>query len=183
MCKQVIVLVAALIMAPLGAESADLVVWWEEAWYPEEERAIAEMIAAFEHQAGTKVELVRLPSGASEEVQAALEAGQPPDFLWGLGGTTGGAEQWAYEDRLVDLDETLGPLRDLFDPDLLERATLLNGRDGEAGLYALPMGRITNHIHVWQSLLERAGFTLADVPKEWEAFWAFWCDQVQPAVR
>jgi multiple sugar transport system substrate-binding protein len=29
----------------------------------------------------------------------------------------------------------------------------------------------------------RAGFTLTDIPKEWEPFWAFWCDEVQPAVR
>ena len=41
----------------------------------------------------------------------------------------------------------------------------------------------THRVHVWKSLLERAGFTLADIPKEWDAFWAFWCDQVQPAVR
>jgi multiple sugar transport system substrate-binding protein len=39
------------------------------------------------------------------------------------------------------------------------------------------------HIHVWQSLLDRAGFTLADIPTEWDAFWSFWCDEVQPAVR
>ena len=45
------------------------------------------------------------------------------------------------------------------------------------------MGRVTNHVHVWKSLLEQAGFTLADIPKEWDAFWSFWCDQVQPAVR
>ena len=45
------------------------------------------------------------------------------------------------------------------------------------------MARITNHVHVWRSLLERAGFTLADIPKEWEPFWSFWCDKVQPAVR
>ena len=45
------------------------------------------------------------------------------------------------------------------------------------------MGRTTNHVHVWKSLLERAGFTLADIPKEWERFWVFWCDEVQPAVR
>ena len=45
------------------------------------------------------------------------------------------------------------------------------------------MGLGTHHVHVWKSLLERAGFTLADIPKEWDAFWAFWCDQVQPAVR
>ena len=43
--------------------------------------------------------------------------------------------------------------------------------------------REINHVHVWKSLLERAGFTLADIPQEWEAFWSFWCDQVQPAVR
>jgi multiple sugar transport system substrate-binding protein len=45
------------------------------------------------------------------------------------------------------------------------------------------VGRASNHVHVWKSLLEQAGVSLADVPSEWEAFWAFWCDQVQPAVR
>jgi multiple sugar transport system substrate-binding protein len=60
---------------------------------------------------------------------------------------------------------------------------LLNGRTDQHGLYALPMAWGSNHVHVWRSLLEQAGFTLADIPKEWEAFWAFWCDRVQPAVR
>ena len=45
------------------------------------------------------------------------------------------------------------------------------------------MGFATNHVHVWRNLLEQAGFTLEDIPKQWEPFWAFWCDQVQPAVR
>ena len=45
------------------------------------------------------------------------------------------------------------------------------------------MGFATNHVHVWRNLLEQAGFTLDDIPKQWEAFWSFWCDQVQPAVR
>ena len=93
------------------------------------------------------------------------------------------AAQWAYEDRLVDLEDALGPVLDLFDADAIEVSTLLNGKTGRRGLYALPMGRASNHLHVWNSLLERAGFTLADIPKEWEAFWSFWCDQVQPAVR
>ncbi len=120
---------------------------------------------------------------AQREVQAALEAGRQPDFLWGFGGTTDPAEQWAYEDRLAELDEALGPLKDLFDADLLDYATLSNGRTGKRALYVLPMGRNSNYVHVWKSLLERAGFTLADIPKEWEAFWSFWCDKVQPAAR
>ena len=60
---------------------------------------------------------------------------------------------------------------------------LLNASTGQKALYGLPMGRSTNHVHVWKSLLEQAGFTLDDIPREWEAFWSFWCDQVQPAVR
>ena len=50
-------------------------------------------------------------------------------------------------------------------------------------IYALPIGFSTYNVHVWRSLLEQAGFTLADIPKQWEAFWSFWCDRVQPAVR
>jgi multiple sugar transport system substrate-binding protein len=45
------------------------------------------------------------------------------------------------------------------------------------------MARSTNHLHVWRSLLERAGLTLADVPNDWGPFWSFWCDTVQPAAR
>jgi multiple sugar transport system substrate-binding protein len=51
------------------------------------------------------------------------------------------------------------------------------------GLYGLPMGRTIYYIHVWKGLLERAGFHLADIPKEWDSFWSFWCEAVQPAVR
>ena len=117
-----------------------------------------------------------------DKAQAALEAGQPPDFLFSTA-IERWAAHWAYEDRLVDLEGALGPVLDLFDADAIEASTLLNGKTGRRGLYALPMGRSSNHVHVWNSLLERAGFTLADIPKEWEAFWSFWCDQVQPAVR
>ena len=52
------------------------------------------------------------------------------------------AAQWAYEDRLVDLADVLGPVLDLFDADTIDASTLLDGKTGRRGLYALPMGRI-----------------------------------------
>ncbi|MDF2760056.1 MAG: transporter substrate-binding protein [Thermomicrobiales bacterium] len=177
------VILAAALMLPLNAQAADLVVWWEEGWHPEEDWAVTELVAAFERETGKEVELVQysqveLPT----VVQEALEAGRPPDFAYGLllGRRLDG---WAYEGRLTDLSEAIGTLADLFDPDALEASTLFNARTGRRALYALPMGRTSNHLHVWTSLLERAGLTLADVPRGWEAFWAFWCDTVQPAVR
>ena len=171
-------------MAPLGAQAADLVVWWEEGQAAEEDEAVREIVAAFEQESGKQVELVLGPQEELvADLVAALEAGRrTPDFVFTVVDTQP-YEQWAYEGRLVDLTDAVGHFSDLFDPDALERVTLLDGTTGRRGLYLLPMGLATHHVHVWKSLLERAGFTLADIPKEWDAFWAFWCDQVQPAVR
>jgi multiple sugar transport system substrate-binding protein len=71
----------------------------------------------------------------------------------------------------------------MFDPGSLERWTLTDEQTGRRALYGLPVGRTGNNLHAWRSLLEKAGFTLDDIPDDWDQFWAFWCDQVQPAVR
>jgi multiple sugar transport system substrate-binding protein len=178
-----VVLAAALVLAPLGAKAADLVIWWEKGYYDQEDAAVAEIIAAFEQGSGKRVELEQ-PSQADMEakVLAAVEAGQPPDFLFGTG-TDYYYGQWAYDDRLVDLSDVVRPFASLFDPDALSYATLFDATTGRRALYALPMGFSTHHVHVWRNLLEQAGLTIDDIPKQWEAFWSFWCDQVGPAVR
>jgi multiple sugar transport system substrate-binding protein len=76
--------------------------------------------------------------------------------------------------------DAVGHFSDLFDRDALERATLLDGTTGRRGLFLLPMGFATHHVHAWKSLLELAGFTVEDIPADWDPFWAFWCDQVSP---
>jgi multiple sugar transport system substrate-binding protein len=179
-----VVLVALLILpAPFGARSADLVVWWQKGYYAREDEALAEIIAAFEQDTGKQVELVQYSSDQSDEALADLETGNPPDFFFLPLFTERWIPKWAYEGRLVDLKGALGPVLDLFDSDMIEAGTLLNGTTGRRGLYALPMARSAIYVHVWKSLLERAGFSLDDIPKDWEAFWSFWCDEVQPAVR
>jgi multiple sugar transport system substrate-binding protein len=176
-------LAATLILAPFDARAADLVVWWEKGFYAQEDDAVGEIIAAFEQESGKQVELVfpeeeEFPS----KVLAAVAAGQPPDFAFGhlLQDYVG---QWAFEDRLADLSDAVGHFSDLFDADVLDWALWRTGSTEQKALYALPIGVTVNHVHVWKSLLQQAGFTPAEIPREWGAFWSFWCDQVQPAVR
>jgi multiple sugar transport system substrate-binding protein len=183
MRMQVIVLTAALAVAPLGARGADLVVWWEKGFTAGEDEAVREIIAVFEQDSGNEVELVQYAQEEMPgEIEAALEAGVPPDFAFGLDASEF-APVWAFDDRLVDLTDTVGHFSDLFDPAVLDHVVLMNGKTGRKALYSVPMGQGANLIHVWRSLLDSAGFTLADIPHEWEAFWSFWCDEVQPAVR
>jgi multiple sugar transport system substrate-binding protein len=177
------ILATLLILAPFGARAADLVVWWEKGFYPQEDEAVAEIIAAFEQKTGKDVELAFYPQAdIPTQIDEALAAGRPPDFafgflLWSY------APKWALEDRLLDLSTAVGGFSNLFDPNQLDHAMLLNGKTGQRALYGLPIGQVPNYLHVWKSVVERAGFSLDDIPEEWSAFWSFWCDQVQPAVR
>ena len=183
MRARAVLLAAAITLAPLGAKAADLVIWWEKGYYAEEDAAVRETIAAFEQGSGKQLEL-RLYEQAElpDRIVAALEANRPPDFVFGSWLVTY-IPKWALENRLVDLTDAVGHFSNMFDPNQLDRAMLLNARTGQRALYGLPMGQISNYIHVWKSLLERGGLSLDDIPKEWEPFWSFWCDQVQPAVR
>jgi len=176
------VLSGALVLAPLGAHAADLVVWWEKGFTAQEDEAVREIIAAFE-QDGKQVELVfQEQYDFPAKVEAALAAGRPPDFVYGSL-LQDYVALWAVDGRLVDLSEVVGHFSNLFDPDTLAWVNWRDPRTGQGALYGVPIGREVNHVHVWRSVLEEAGFTLDDVPKEWKTFWSFWCDQVQPAAR
>jgi multiple sugar transport system substrate-binding protein len=47
----------------------------------------------------------------------------------------------------------------------------------------VPIAQYGHYIHVWKSLLDQAGIGVDQIPREWDAFWGFWCDTVQPAAR
>jgi len=143
------ILATLLILAPFGATAADLVVWWEKGSHPGEDEAVREIITAFEQDSGKQVELVLHGQyEVGDQTSTALKAGHAPDFLYlSLGEWI---TQWAYEGKLVDLEAALGPVLDLFDADAVEVAMLLNGGTGRRGLYGLPMGRRSNHLHVWR---------------------------------
>lgn len=171
-------------LTPLCARGADLVVWWEKGQYAQEDEAVSEIIAAFEQATGQQVEFVLDPQEELfSDLVAVLKAGRrPPDFVFTVIDTNE-YERWAHDGLLADLTDAIGHYADLFEQDALDTAMMFDSTMGRRGLYMLPMGLATHHVHAWKSLLERAGFTLADIPEEWEAFWTFWCDEVQPAVR
>jgi multiple sugar transport system substrate-binding protein len=174
---------ASLFLAPLGAQSADLVVWWEKGFYPQEDQAVREIIAAFEQKTGKQVELAFYGTAEGpEKIVAVLATDQPPDFVFNMR-IDPYFMKWALDDRLVDLTDAVGFFSDQFDTDGLARVRVRNAGTGQKALYGLPIARSTNYLHVWKSLLAKAGFTLEDIPKQWDPFWSFWCDQVQPAVR
>ncbi len=167
--------------SPLEARAADLVVW--KGFYPQEDQAVREIITAFEQKTGKHVELdFNSEDELPGKLEAAIEAKQPPDFAFGVL-LQDYIARWAAEDRLTDLSDIVGAFSNLFDPDALAHVTWRDAHNERKALYGLPFGREVNHVHVWKSLLQKAGFSVADIPRDWGAFWPFWCDEVQPALR
>jgi len=98
MRRQPAVLAAMLVMVPVGAQAADLVVWWDLGASPEEAAALKEVTATFEQNSGKQVELVlRDQAELKEKLVAAIEAGRPPDIPFGML-ISDYIPEWAFED-------------------------------------------------------------------------------------
>jgi ABC-type glycerol-3-phosphate transport system substrate-binding protein len=150
MRSRTVALAAMLAIAPLAAKAADLVVWWERGYYAQEDEAVREIVAAFEQETGKQVELVfQRQNELPQKILAALDAGRPPDFAFGVW-IVENVGEWAFKDRLVDLSDAVGHFSDLFDSDALDREVLRNGITGQKALYALPMANSVKHVHVWE---------------------------------
>jgi multiple sugar transport system substrate-binding protein len=175
--------IAALLAAPAPALAADLTIAWEQGFYPEEDQAIAAVVAAYQQETGKTVELSFYPQDdIAAKAVAMLDAGQPPDLLFALG-IGSYLPRWALDDAVADLSDVLGPIQDQFYPGVLDAVRLRNGKTGQNTYYAVPIGQFGHYIHVWKNLLDQAGISTDQIPQQWDAFWAFWCDKVQPAVR
>jgi multiple sugar transport system substrate-binding protein len=175
--------ISTLLASPVPALAADLRIVWDEGFYPEEDAAIEAVVAAYERESGKDIELTFYSQDeVLDKTLAALDSGDPPDLALAFG-VGSYVPKWAQDDVLADVSDVVGPMEDQFFPGVLENVRLRNTQTGETAYYAVPIGQYGHYIHVWKSLLDQAGIGVNEIPREWDAFWAFWCDTVQPAVR
>jgi len=177
---------AAVLAAFCSAVAAQetLVVYWTKGFYPQEDKALDEMVAKFEKKTGVKIELSRYsPQESVPKAVAALDSGTPPDVAYGDVFDFQVAGKWAAEGRLEDLSDILTPMKGSFLPVTLETVYLLNEKTGKRGYYAFPMKRQTMHIQYWKDMLAEAGLKESDIPKTWNAYWDFWCTKAQAGYR
>ena len=183
-------LVAALIAAgmlaaatPVAAQEK-LVVWWAKGFYKSEDDALYDAIKKYEAKTGVKIELSQYaPQEMIPKTVAALDAGTPPDVAYADVYDFQVASKWAYEGKLEDLTDVIGPIKDKFLKGTVETTYLYNDKTKKKAYYAFPLKQQTMHIQYWISMLADAGYKPSDIPTTWKAYWDFWCDTVQPAHR
>ncbi|TMH14086.1 MAG: extracellular solute-binding protein, partial [Betaproteobacteria bacterium] len=145
-------LFAACSLPALAQET--LVAYWTKGFYPQEDKALDDMIDKFQKKTGVKVELSRYaPQESVPKVVAALDSGTPPDVAYGDVFDFQVAGKWAFEGRLEDLSDILVPMKANFLPITLETTFMWNDKTKKRAYYAFPMKRQTMHIQYWKDML------------------------------
>ena len=179
-----LVAVGMLAAATPVAAQEKLTVWWAKGFYKSEDDALYEAIKKYEAKTGVKIELSQYaPQEMIPKTVAALDAGTPPDVAYADVYDFQVASKWAYEGKLEDLSDVIGPIKDKFLKGTVETTYLYNDKTKKKAYYAFPLKQQTMHIQYWKSMLAEAGYKESDIPKDWKAYWDFWCDKVQPAHR
>jgi multiple sugar transport system substrate-binding protein len=181
-----VALAAALALGVAGVAQAQerLVVWWVKGFYKSEDDALYEAIKKYEAKSGVKVELSQyaVQDGIPKTV-SALDAGNPPDVAYIDVYDFQVTGKWAFEGKLEDLTDILGPMKGAFLPGALETTYLMNEKAKKRAYYAFPLKQQTMHIQYWKDMLADAGFAEKDIPTTWKEYWSFWCDKVQAGYR
>ena len=74
------------------------------------------------------------------------------------------------------------PIEDRYSLDALQAAKIYGNEENTQRYYATPLNQATTHIFYWKDLLAQAGYSSADIPKDWDGFWQFW-KRVQDRLR
>ena len=168
----------------LQAGAADLTIWWNKSYYPEEDQQFDKTVTAFEQASQIDVDYSYYTNeDLPRKVLAALAAGEPPDLSYGFLFDLQHTSRWAFDDQLEDVSDIVKELEPNLLPSALQAVNLLNGRTGQRAFYAMPVAQQIEHIHLWKDLLDQGGVDVKAAPKTWEEWWDWWCTTAQPAVR
>ncbi len=169
--------------APAMAQES-ITVWFSKGFYRSEDEALLDAIKKFEAKTKIKVELSQYAiQDMIPKTVAALDSGTPPDVAYADTYDVQASGKWAFEGKLEDLTDILTPIKGNFAPNTIETAYLMNSQTKAKAYYGFPIKQQSMHVEIWTDMLEKAGFTLNDIPKDWKGYWSFWCDKVQPAYR
>ena len=152
-----------------------LVIWWERGFYAQEDEALEAVIDSWQAKTGMKVRLSLLDQETVlKKAVNALRSGNVPDIVFSPEAERTLVPLWARNGVLADVSDVIEPQRSQYSSVALQSAELYNHNTRDRSIYAVPLKQQTIHIHYWRDLLVEAGLSEADIPTDWDAFWAFW---------
>jgi multiple sugar transport system substrate-binding protein len=81
--------------------------------------------------------------------------------------------QNTWNNKLIDVTDVVETQKAHFHPTALLTSQYYNNVTRQRGFTYVPIKCGVSPFHVWNSMVEKAGYKLSDAPRTWDAFWDF----------
>jgi len=157
-------------VANAAATTAEL--WWVQGFAQEEDVAFKKLLADYEKASGNKIEDSIIPfAPLRQKAVSAITSGVVPDVLELADFSFLPLNAW--DDKLVDVSDIVEPIKSQYIDTALRATFTYNNVTKRRAYYAVPMKAAGIPFHIWNSLVEKAGFKVSDIPNTWDAFLDF----------
>jgi multiple sugar transport system substrate-binding protein len=149
-------------------------VWWTQGFVREEDASFGAMVAEYEKASGNTIDHSLIPfAPLMQKMVAALTSGDVPDVMSHDIAEQAVVPQNAWKDKLHDLTEVVETQKAHYHPTALLASQYYNNATKQRAYYMVPYKTAVLPFHIWNSLVEKTGYKMADAPKTWDAFWDF----------
>src|SRR5689334_16319482 len=164
-----------------NAQAKTAEVWWTQGFVQDEDISIKKIVADYEKASGNKIELSITPFAPQrQKIVAAMQTGVVPDFFANNPGEI--IALYAWEDKLLDVTDIVEIQKANYTETALLNSYCYNNVTKKRSYYGVPYTQAALPNHIWRPLVEKAGFTMEDLPKTWDAFYDFF-KEVQKKLR
>ncbi len=170
-------------LAQPAAAGQTITAWWNQGYYPAEDQALRDTVAAWEKQTGNKVDLTFYNgSDLPAKIISAMTTGDVPDICYVDNADFLLLPQAAWNDKVVDASDIVNSQKAEYSQTALTAASLYDNAQHKRSFFGIPLKQQALHYFVWRPLVEAAGYKVDDIPKTWEQYFDFFQD-VQKKLR
>jgi len=164
-----------------NAAATTIELWWQQGFAQEEDVAFKKMIAEYEKASGNKIEHSIVPfAPLRQKAVSAITSGVVPDVMEYADFQFLPLNAW--NDKFVDVSDIVEPIKSQYIDTALRATYCYNNVTKKRAYYAVPMKCSAVPFNIWQSLVEKAGYKISDIPNTWDAFLDFFIP-VQDKLR
>jgi multiple sugar transport system substrate-binding protein len=183
LCRSLALAAAGSFARPSIAKAAatTATMWWAQGFVQDEDVALKQVVADYEKASGNKIDLSIIPFAPErQKIISALTSGVVPDLFNSNPGEI--ITQYGWKDQWVDVTDVVETQKANYHPTALLAAQAYNNVTKQRSFYGVPVTAAVVPIHIWRSLVEKAGYQMSDLPKTWDAFFDFF-KEVQKKLR
>jgi multiple sugar transport system substrate-binding protein len=157
-----------------NAAAKTATVWWPQGFVKEEDIGFRAVIAEYEKASGNTIDFNLVPfAPLMQKIVGSLTSGDVPDLMAHDTAPNTVIPQNAWNDKLVDLTDVVETQKARYHPTAVRASQFYNNVTKQRSSYFAPHRLACLPFHIWGSLVEKAGFKMADAPKTWDAYWDF----------